>query len=35
MDYYSIVDITSWKYENINVSGSKEKDGIVHLIKIN
>lgn len=25
MDSYSIVDITSWKYENINVSGSKEK----------
>lgn len=25
MDYYPIVDITSWKYENINVSGSKEK----------
>ncbi|WP_407270374.1 HipA domain-containing protein [Radiobacillus sp. PE A8.2] len=25
MDYYSIVDISSWKYENINVSGSKEK----------
>ncbi|PGX79611.1 phosphatidylinositol kinase [Bacillus thuringiensis] len=25
MDYYSTVDISSWKYENINVSGSKEK----------
>ncbi|WP_368222114.1 HipA domain-containing protein [Bacillus velezensis] len=25
MDYYSKVDISSWKYENINVSGSKEK----------
>lgn len=25
MDYYSIVDISSWKHENINVSGSKEK----------
>lgn len=25
MEYYSIVDITNWQYEDINVSGSKEK----------
>ncbi|MCM3389222.1 HipA domain-containing protein [Ureibacillus chungkukjangi] len=25
MDYYPIVNISGWKYENINVSGSKEK----------
>ncbi|MGG4409240.1 HipA domain-containing protein [Niallia taxi] len=25
MDHYSIVDISRWKHENINVSGSKEK----------
>lgn len=25
MDFYPIIDISNWKYENINVSGSKEK----------
>jgi hypothetical protein len=25
MDYYPVIDISSWKYENISVSGSKEK----------
>ncbi|MBA2174833.1 HipA domain-containing protein [Halobacillus locisalis] len=25
MNYYPVVDISSWRYENINVSGSKEK----------
>lgn len=25
MDYYPVIDISSWKYENMSVSGSKEK----------